>query len=127
MTQALPGRAEVDALLEELEAIARAAHALLAHPRLEQADRERGLLQLLVQAKASRVPQLACEAILRQIDAALDGTLYEPPRPVGDGWARRQRVLRGLGYARCPTCRSEVADERAIWRLEGSADGGRPA
>jgi hypothetical protein len=118
MSAELPGRVEVEQTLAEVEALGAAAHAVLAHPSLTQADRERGLLQLLARAKASSVPQLACEAILRQIDAALDGTLYEPPRPVGDGWARRQRVLRALGYTTCPTCAAAVADERTLRRLE---------
>jgi hypothetical protein len=109
----------VDETLAELEALGAAAHALLAHPSLTQADRERGLLQLLARAKASRVPQLAAEALLRQLDASLDGTLREPARPIGDGWAPRQRVLRALGYATCPTCAAAVADERTIRRLEG--------
>jgi hypothetical protein len=109
----------VDETLREVEALGAAAHALLAHPSLTPAERERGLLQLLDKAKRSRVPSLAAEAVMRQLDASLDGTLHEPPRPLGDGWARRQRVLRGLGYVRCPTCRSEVADEPTIRRLEG--------
>lgn len=121
MSAELPGRAEVDEILAELEALGRAAHAVLAHPRLPQADRERGMLQLLARAKASPVPQLAAEAIMRQLDASLDGTLHEPARPVGDGWSRRQRVLRALGYVRCPTCGGAVADEATLPRLEGVA------
>lgn len=117
----LPGRAEVELVLEEVGRLGRAAHAVLAHPRLEQGDRERALLRLLDHAKRSPVPALACETLLRQIDASLDGTLHEPPRPIGDGWARRQRVLRALGLAVCPTCGGNVADEATIKRLEGVA------
>jgi hypothetical protein len=117
----LSGRDEVDAALAHLQAFGQAAHVLLAHPDLSQAERERGLMHLLAHAKRSRVPTLACEAILRQIDASLDGTLSEPPRPIGDGWARRQRVLRSLGYSRCPTCAAVVAGEDTISRLEGAA------
>jgi hypothetical protein len=102
-----------------VELAGRAAHAILAHPRLSQADRERGLRQLLAHARRSKVPTLACEAILRQLDASIDGALHEPPRPIGDGWTRRQRVLRAMGYSSCPTCAGAIADEGTLHRLQG--------
>lgn len=111
--------AEVEQALAEVDRVAAVAHALLAHPGLHQAERERGLLQLFAGAKRSRVPALACEAVIRQIDASIDGTLHEPPRPLGDGWGRRQRAMRALGYVTCPACGGTIADEETVRRLEG--------
>lgn len=120
-----PLPAEVDEALAQLEQIGAVAGALLGHRGLTDAERERGLLQLLAHAKRSAVPSLAAEAILRQLDASIDGTLHEPPRPLGDGWARRQRVLRAMGYRRCPTCAAEIGEEVTIRRLgtERGVDG----
>ncbi|GIU98771.1 MAG: hypothetical protein KatS3mg014_0387 [Actinomycetota bacterium] len=73
---------------------------------------------LLGAAKRSKVPSLACEALLRQLDASIEGTLHEPPRPLGDGWARRQRVMRALGYTTCPACGGHIAGEQTVRRLE---------
>lgn len=55
--------------------------------------------------------------VLRQLDASIDGTLHEPPRALGDGWARRQRAMRALGYLVCPACGGSIADEATVRRL----------
>jgi hypothetical protein len=109
---------EVREALDTLERITDLAHRVLKNGRLSEEERERALMQLLDAAKRSRTPSLAAEAILRQVDASIDGTLHEPPRPIGDGWARRQRVLRALGYATCPACGGSIADEATVRRLE---------
>ncbi len=110
---------KVEVALDEVERIGDLAHRILRSRALDQRDRERALVSLLATAKRSSVPSLAAEAILRQLDASIDGTLHEPPRPVGDGWARRQRAMRALGHVRCPTCASTIADEIELERLEG--------